>query len=175
MSVPFGYYDDGDRRRKYHSSGTAEKEHYKLLLSLLSDIQDAFCKFMLSLQEFYSKCFLQIYAVIARILFKMRITNLCCHCKKFIQKMHIAELCCHCKNFIQNAYFKVMLSLQKFYLKCILQNYAVIARILCQTRIANLRCHCKNFVYTIHCNHSLGFFFKMMQQALNNKPSAVPQ
>ena len=63
-------------------------------------IENAYCKFTLSLQEFYSKCVLQIYAVIARILCKM----------------HIAKLCCHCKNFMQNAYCKSMLSLQEFYL-----------------------------------------------------------
>ena len=105
---------------------------------------------------------------------KMSITNCCGHYKA-ISKMRIANLCCHCKNFIQNAYCKFMMSLQEFYPKYIFQRYAVIARILCQTRIANLCCQCKNFIYTIHCNHSLGFFFKIMQQALNNEPSAVPQ
>ena len=130
-----------------------------MLLSLRSDIQDAYCKSMLSLQKPYLKCVLQIYAVIARILFKMR----------------IAILCCHCKSFIQNAYCKVTLSLQEFYSKCIFQNRAVIAKILCKTRIANICCHCKCFIYTIHCNYSLGFFFKIMLQALSNEPSAVPQ
>ena len=123
-------------------------------------------------------------------IFKIHIANLCFHCKNLIQnaycqfyaviarilfKMRIAILCCHCKNFIQNAFFKVMLSLQEFYSKCILLNCSVIARILCQTRIANPCCHCKNFIYTIHCNHSWGFFFKIMQQALKTEPSAVPQ
>ena len=120
--------------------GNIQNEHYELLLSLQSDIQDAYCKFMRSLQEFYSKCVLQFCAVIARIL----------------SKMHIPKLCCHCKNFIQNGYCKIVLSLQEFYAKRVLQIYAVTAQ-------------------TIHCNHSLGFLFKIMQQALNNEPSAVPQ
>lgn len=64
--------------------------------------------------EAIPRCVLQIYAVIARILFKMRIAN----------------LCCHSKNFIQNAYRKLMLSLQEFSAKRVLQIYAVIARIL---------------------------------------------
>ena len=87
--------------------GNIQNEHYELLLSLQSDIQDAYCKFMLSLQEFYSKCVLQIYAVIPRILFKMRIAN----------------LCCHCKNFMPNACCKSMLSLQEFYLHHTLQSF----------------------------------------------------
>ena len=90
---------------------------------------------MLSLQEFYSKCVLLFCAVTARIL----------------SKMHIPKLCCHCKNFIQNAYSKVMLSLQEFYSKWILQNCSVTARILCKTRIANLCCHC--------IDHTLQSFF----------------
>ena len=135
--------------------GYIQNEHYKLLLSLRSDIQDGYCKSMLSLQKSYLKCVLRICAVIARILFKMRIAILCCHCKN-LSKMHIPKLCCHCKNFIQNGYCKIVLSLQEFYAKRVLQIYAVTAQ-------------------TIHCNHSLGFLFKIMQQALNNERSAVPQ
>ena len=125
--------------------GYIQNEHHKLLLSLRSDIQDAYCKSMLSLQKSYLKCVLRIYAVIARILFKMR----------------IAILCCHCKNFIQNAYSKVMLSLQEFYSKWILQNCSVTARILCKTRIANLCCHC--------IDHTLQSFFGVFVQ--NNATS----
>lgn len=87
--------------------GNIQNEHYELLLSLQSDIQDAYCKFMLSLQEFYSKCVLQIYDVIARIL----------------SKIHIPTLCCHCKNFMPNTYCKSMLSLQEFYLHHTLQSF----------------------------------------------------
>ena len=93
-------------------------------------IQNAYCKFTLSLQESYPKCVLQICAVIARSLSKKCILQSYAVIARILSKMHISKLCCHCKNFIQNAYCKIMLSLQEFYAKRVLQIYAVIARIL---------------------------------------------
>ena len=95
--------------------GYIQNEHYKLLLSLRSDtkmrivnlcchcknfIQNAYCKFMLSFKEFYSKCVSQTYAVIARILCQTRVANLCCHCRNFIFTIH----CNHSLGF----FFKTM-------------------------------------------------------------------
>ena len=118
LSVPFGYHDDGDKRRKYHLGDTA-RLYPKWALQIAALIAKR-----------YPRCILQIYAVIAKILFKMRIAN----------------LCCHCKNFIQNAFCYFVLSLQEFYPKCIFQSYAVIAIILFKMDIAKLFCHCKNFM-----------------------------
>ena len=69
--------------------------------------------------------------------------------------MRIANLCCHCKNFIQNAYRNFVLSLQEFYPKCILQSYAVIARILFKMHIPKSSCHCKNFMQNAYCKYML--------------------
>ena len=84
----FGYYDDGDKRRKYHLSGTS---------------------------RLHRKCALKNMTVSCAIS-KISVINCCYHCLA-ISKKHIENLCCHCKNLIQNAYCKFMLSLQEVYPK----------------------------------------------------------